>query len=57
MLICRGVLLTWSSPRIDVRDAHVEVVDDDAEVVGRRAVGARDDQVVELVVGDLDRGP
>ena len=37
-----------------VRDPHVEVVDDDAEVVGRRAVGARDDEVVELGVGDLD---
>ncbi len=37
-----------------VRDAHVDVVDDDAEVVGRRAVAARDDEVVELGVGDLD---
>ena len=40
-----------------VRDAHVDVVDDDAEVVGRRAVRAGDHEVVELVVGDLDRGP
>jgi hypothetical protein len=38
----------------DVRDAHVPVIDDDAEIVGRRAVGARDDQVVEFAVGDLD---
>ena len=37
-----------------VRDPHVEVVDDDAEVVGRRAVRARDHEVVELRVGDLD---
>ena len=54
MLICRGVLLTWSSPRIDVRDPHVDVVDDDAEVVGRRAVRPREHEVVELGVGDLD---
>ena len=32
----------------DVRDAHVEVVDDDAEVVGRHAVGAQDHEIVEL---------
>ena len=38
MLICRGVLLTWSSPRITCVMSHVEVVDDHAEVVGRRAV-------------------
>jgi hypothetical protein len=38
----------------DVGDAHVPVVDHDAEVVGRRAVGAGDDQVVQLGVGDLD---
>ena len=38
-----------------VADLHVPVVDDDAEVVGRRAVGARDDQVVEFVVADRDR--
>jgi hypothetical protein len=38
----------------DVRDAHVEVIDDDAEVVGRRAIGAGDDQVVEFGVGDFD---
>jgi hypothetical protein len=37
-----------------VRDAHVDVVDDDAEVVRRRAVGAREHEVVELRVGDLD---
>ena len=31
-----------------VRDAHVVVVDDDGEVVDRRAVGPRDHEVVEL---------
>ncbi len=38
----------------DVRDAHVPVIDDDAEIVGWRTVGAGDHQVVELAVGDLD---
>ena len=38
-----------------VRDLHVVVVDDDAEVVGGRAVGARDDQVVELAAVERDR--
>ena len=37
-----------------VRDAHVEVVDDHAEVVGRRAVRARDHEIVELGVRYLD---
>ena len=37
-----------------VRDPHVDVVDDDAEVVGRRAVRPRDHEIVELGVGDLD---
>ncbi|ABA50599.1 hypothetical protein BURPS1710b_2627 [Burkholderia pseudomallei 1710b] len=41
-------------PADHVRDAHVEIVDDDAEVVRRRAVGARDDEIVELLVRDLD---
>ena len=36
-----------------VRDAHVLVVDDHAEVVGGRAVRARDDEIVEL--GVLER--
>ena len=39
----------------DVRDAHVEVIDHHAEVVGRRAVGARDDEVIELGVLERDR--
>ena len=37
-----------------VRDGHLEIVDDDAEVVRRHAVAAHDDQVVELGVADLD---
>ncbi len=37
-----------------VRHAHVVVVDDDREVVGRGAVAAQDDQIVELGVGDRD---
>ena len=39
-----------------VRDAHVVIVDDDAEVVGWRAVRAGDDQVVELGTREGD-GP
>ena len=35
-------------------DAHVEVVHHHAEVVGRHAVGAQQDEVVQLAVGDLD---
>ena len=38
----------------DVGDVHVHVVDDDREVVGRRAVGALDDEIVELGVVDDD---
>ena len=34
----------------DVGDAHVVVVDDDGEHVGRRAVGAQQDEVVEILV-------
>ena len=55
MLICHGVLLTCSSPRKTCVMRHVPVVDDDREVVGRDAVGADDDEVVDLVVGDGDR--
>ncbi|MET3929344.1 hypothetical protein ABIE51_001231 [Lysobacter sp. OAE881] len=39
----------------DVGDAHVQVVDDHGEVVGRVTVGAEDHQVVQLAVGELDR--
>ncbi len=35
-------------------DAHVVIVDDDRKIVGRRAVGAQDDQIVEFGVGDRD---
>ena len=38
----------------DVGDRHVDVVDDDAKIVGRRAVGAGDDQIVELAVVEDD---
>ncbi len=34
----------------DVGDAHVVVVDHDREHVGRRAVGAQQDEVVEVLV-------
>ena len=34
----------------DMRDLHVDVVDDDAEIIRRRAVGSRDDQIVELAI-------
>ena len=37
-----------------VRDAHVHVVDDDAEVIGGRAVRAGDDEIVELGVLERD---
>ena len=39
----------------DMRDPHRDVVDDDAEVVGRRAVGPHEDPVVELTVLERDR--
>ena len=38
----------------DVGDAHVVVVDDHGEHVGRRAVGAQDDEIVEVAVGEGD---
>ncbi len=37
----------------DVRHLHVQIVDDHREVIGRRAVGAHDDQIVELVVAEF----
>ena len=37
-----------------IGDAHVDVVHDHGEVVGRVAVRAEDHQVVEFAVGDLD---
>ncbi|KFB73760.1 MAG: hypothetical protein AW09_000986 [Candidatus Accumulibacter phosphatis] len=38
----------------DMRDAHIPVIDDDTEIVGRRPIGARNDQVVKFAIGDLD---
>ena len=38
----------------DVGDAHVMVVDDHREHVGRGAVGAQQDEIVELGIGDRD---
>ena len=37
-----------------VGDAHIEIVGDHAEIVGGRAVGAGDDEVVERGIGDGD---
>jgi hypothetical protein len=37
-----------------VGDRHVDVVDNDAEIVGGRAVGRAMHQVVEFRVGDFD---
>lgn len=31
-------------------DFHVPVIDDDAEVIGWRTIGAADDQIVQLTV-------
>ena len=40
-----------------VCDAHVRVVDNHRKVVGRRAVRARNDEIVELGVGNTDEPP
>ena len=37
----------------DVRDGHVDVVDDDGEVIGRIAVGAEQDEVVDQLALEL----
>ena len=39
----------------DVRDLHVDVVDDDRQVIGRVAVGAEDDEVLDVLVVEVDR--
>ena len=39
----------------DVRDRHVDVVDDDRQVIGRMAVGAEDDEALDVLVVELDR--
>lgn len=36
-------------------DFHVPVIDDDAEVIGWRTIGAADDQIVQLTVAEFDR--
>ena len=38
----------------DVRNAHVEIVDHHAEVIGGHAVGAQQNEVLELGIGKLD---
>ena len=38
----------------DMGDAHVVIVHHHREIIGRRAVGAQDDEIVELLVGDRD---
>src|SRR4249920_3431962 len=38
----------------DMGDRHVDVVDDDAKIISRRAVGAGDNQIVELAVLEDD---
>jgi hypothetical protein len=38
----------------DMGDAHVVIVDHDRQHVGRRAVGAQQDEIVELGVADRD---
>src|SRR3546814_8298714 len=38
----------------DMGHAHVVVVDDDRQHVGRRAVGTQQHEIVELLVGDAD---
>ena len=35
-------------------NAHIVVVDDDREIVGRASVGPQDDQIIEFAMGDLD---
>ena len=38
----------------DMGDAHVVIVDHHREIVGRRAVAAQDDEIVEVLVGEHD---
>ena len=38
----------------DLRDAHVVIVDDDRQHVGRRAVGAQQNEIVEILVLEDD---
>ena len=53
--MCLGVFERWSSPRMMCGHLHRGVVDDDREVVERRAVAAHDDEVAaEVADVDLD---
>ena len=38
----------------DVSNSHVDVIDNDGEIVGWHAVGAHDHQVIQLAVADAD---
>ncbi len=38
----------------DLRDAHVVIVDDDGEHIGRRSIRAQKDKIVEVLVGEGD---
>ena len=38
----------------DVREAHVDVVGDDAQVIRRNAIGAQEDEVLNFGVGEFD---
>ena len=38
----------------DVGEAHVDVVSDDAEVIGGNAVGAKEDEVLDFGIGEFD---
>ncbi len=41
-------------PADDVRQSHVQIVGDDAEVVSRNSIGAQQNEVLNLTVGELD---
>src|SRR5215469_2360900 len=53
LLLPKGVVEVVIPPD-DMSDAHVMIVDDDREVVGRRPVRSEDDQIVELGIRDGD---
>ena len=42
-------------PANDMGNVHVQVIDDDAEVVGRHPIGTRNHEIVELAVVERDR--
>ncbi len=51
--LLRRVVQVLVAPN-DVCDAHVDIVDDHDEVVDERAVGASDDEILELFVVEAD---